>query len=131
MQQEGRGGQADERIGSAPELRSAALAAFRRFLIQYPEDALAPEVSFSWATTALEGKDLETALEIARRALQRYEGSALEDELLYTVGYAGAGYLERLFSSTYYAAREAHAISLDRSGRRPIGQFSNASEDLL
>ncbi len=78
----------DERIGSAEELRANAMRAFRRFLIHYPEDPLAPEVSFSWATTALEGDDLATALEIAKRALARYGDSVLEDELLYTVGYA-------------------------------------------
>ncbi len=78
----------DPRVGSSAELRRHALAAFREFVILYPEDPMAEEVSFAWATTELEGKDLKGALAVAEAALLRYPNSSFQDELLYTVGYA-------------------------------------------
>ena len=78
----------DDRVGTAATLRTDALAAFREFLILYPEDPLAEEVSFAWATTCVEGKDLQQALTVAQAALLRYPQSPFTDELLYTVGYA-------------------------------------------
>ncbi|HLQ37666.1 MAG TPA: MG2 domain-containing protein, partial [Planctomycetota bacterium] len=78
----------DDKIGSVAQLRARALAAFREFLICYPEDPLAEEVSFAWATTQVEGKDLKAALLVAEAALQRYPQSPFTDEFLYTAGYA-------------------------------------------
>lgn len=82
------GARVDPRVGDRLELRRAAVDTFREFLIQYPEDPLAEEVSFAWATTLIEGGQLERALEVAEGALARYPESSLEDEFLYTVGYA-------------------------------------------
>ena len=42
----------------------------------------------SWASTLVESQDLKNALAVAESALRRYPGSALEDEFLYTAGYA-------------------------------------------
>ncbi len=78
----------DDRIGSVADLRRRAVAQMREFLVLYPDDPLADEVSFAWATTLLEGKDLEGALAVATAALARYPDSPFEDEQLYTVGYA-------------------------------------------
>ncbi|MCA8949136.1 MAG: hypothetical protein KDE27_06525, partial [Planctomycetes bacterium] len=78
----------DERVGTAAELRARAATVLRDFLVLYPEDPLADEVSFAWATTHVEGGDLERALAVAEAARQRYPGSAFEDELRYTEGYA-------------------------------------------
>lgn len=78
----------DPRVGSARELRTAALGALREFLVLYPEDPLAAEVSFALATTHVEGKDLANALLVSERALATYSGSVLTDEFLYTAGYA-------------------------------------------
>jgi len=78
----------DARVGSAKDLRAAALAALREFLVLYPDDPLAEEVSFALATTHVEAKDLAGALAVAERALATYEGSVLTDEFLYTAGYA-------------------------------------------
>lgn len=81
------GAPVNERVGRADELRAAALHGLREFLVLYPEDTLAEEVSFAWATTLLEGKDVAGALRVAQDALARYPGSTFEDEELYTVGY--------------------------------------------
>ncbi|MBM4063172.1 MAG: hypothetical protein FJ265_19055, partial [Planctomycetes bacterium] len=78
----------DEKVGSAGALRGQALATFREFLVLYPEDPLAEEVSFAWATTCVEGKDLQQALAVSQAALRRYPQSPFTDELLYTAGYA-------------------------------------------
>ena len=78
----------DERTGSVAELRRRAVLQMREFLVLHPDDPLAEEVSFAWATTLLEGKDLEGALAVATAALARYQDSPFEDEQLYTVGYA-------------------------------------------
>ncbi len=78
----------DERLGSAEELRRRALRQLREFLALYPEDPLAEEVSFAWATTLLEARDLAGALAVAEAAIARYPDSAFVDELLYTVGVA-------------------------------------------
>lgn len=77
----------DERVGTREQLRHAALAVLREFLVLYPEDPLAEEVSFAWATTHVEAGELEGALGVARAALERYPNSSFQDELLYTVGY--------------------------------------------
>ncbi|MGA1607584.1 MAG: alpha-2-macroglobulin family protein [Planctomycetota bacterium] len=82
------GARVDPRVGDRLELRRAAVETFREFLIQYPEDPLAEEVSFAWATTLIEGGQLDRALAVAEGALARYPDSPLEDEFLYTVGYA-------------------------------------------
>ncbi|MHC4514041.1 MAG: tetratricopeptide repeat protein, partial [Planctomycetota bacterium] len=81
------GAPVNEKVGRPEQLRAASLSVFREFLILYPEDPLAEEVSFAWATTLVEGKDLEGALAVAQAALGRYPKSTFEDELLYTVGY--------------------------------------------
>ncbi len=78
----------DPRVGSARDLRAAALSALREFLVLYPDDPLAEEVAFAWATTFLEAKDLAAALAVAEQALACYPGSVLTDEFLYTAGYA-------------------------------------------
>jgi tetratricopeptide (TPR) repeat protein len=78
----------DARVGSAVELRRRAIAQLREFLVLCPEDPLAEEVAFAWATTLLEAKDLEGALAVAQAALRSYADSPFEDEQLYTVGYA-------------------------------------------
>ncbi len=78
----------DDRTGSVTELRRRAVAQMREFLVLHPDDPLAEEVSFAWATTLLEGKDLEGALAVATASLARYPDSSFEDEQLYTVGYA-------------------------------------------
>ncbi|MDP6929434.1 MAG: alpha-2-macroglobulin family protein [Planctomycetota bacterium] len=77
----------NEKIGRPAELRAMAVAAFREFLLMYPDDPLAEEVSFAWTTTHVEGKSLKQALEVAQKALDRYPASTFEDELLYTVGF--------------------------------------------
>ena len=82
------GARVDPRVGDRIGLRRAAVDTFREFLIQYPEDPLAEEVSFAWATTLIEGGQLDRALAVAEGALVRYPDSPLEDEFLYTVGYA-------------------------------------------
>lgn len=78
----------DERVGTAAELRKRAIEVLREFLVLHPEDPLADEVSFAWATTHVEGKDLERALAVTEAAMQRYENSPFADEFLYTAGYA-------------------------------------------
>lgn len=78
----------DAKVGSAKTLRAGALASFREFLVHYPDDPLAEEVSFAWANTHIEGRDLEAALAVSDAALARYPGSVLTDEFLYTAGYA-------------------------------------------
>ena len=78
----------DRKVGSAAELRAAAVEQLREFLVLYPDDPQAEEVSFAWASTCLEGKDVKAALAVAGAALDRYPGSAFADEFLYTTGYA-------------------------------------------
>ncbi len=78
----------DPRVGRRDELRGTAVRTFRDFLVWFPEDPLAEEVSFAWTTTLVEAGDLDGALAVAKAALSRYPDSSLEDELLYTVGYA-------------------------------------------
>ena len=78
----------DRRVGSATEVRAAAIAQLREFLVLCPEDPLAEEVSFAWASTCLEGKDVKAALAVAQAALDRYPGSAFTDEFLYATGYS-------------------------------------------
>ena len=82
------GTRVDERIGSKVMLWTAALENLREFLVLYPEDPSADEVSFALATTYLEGKDVKDALATADAALKRYTNSAFEDDLLYTKGWA-------------------------------------------
>ena len=82
------GAPVDEKVGKREELRQTALYVLREFLVLYPEDPLAEEVSFAWATTHLEAGDLKAALAVAQAALARYPDSVFEDELLYTAGYA-------------------------------------------
>jgi tetratricopeptide (TPR) repeat protein len=82
------GAPVDEKVGTRRELQEQAVDAFRDFLIMYPEDPLAAEVSFSWATTCIEMRELAQALAVAEGALARYPSSSLEDEFLYTVGLA-------------------------------------------
>lgn len=72
----------------AEALRRQASETLREFLVWCPEDPLAEEVSFAWVTTAIEAGWIEQALAIAEGALARYAGSPLEDEFLYTAGYA-------------------------------------------
>lgn len=81
------GAPVNQKVGRADQLRSGALSVFREFLILYPEDPLAEEVSFAWATTLVEGQDLKGSLAVAEAALDRYPKSTFEDELLYTAGY--------------------------------------------
>jgi len=81
------GAAVNEKVGRVDQLRAGALSVFREFLILYPEDPLAEEVSFAWATTLVEGQDLKGALAVAEAALARYPKSTFEDELLYTAGY--------------------------------------------
>ncbi len=78
----------DPKVGSAKALRAAALQSLREFLVHYPDDPLAEEVSFAWANTHIEGRDLDAALAVSEAALARYPGSVLTDEFLYTAGYA-------------------------------------------
>ncbi|MCB9870704.1 MAG: tetratricopeptide repeat protein [Planctomycetes bacterium] len=104
------GAPVDPRVGKRDALRKAALATFREFLIHYPEDSTAEEVSFAWATTCIEGKDLATAHAIAAAALERYPQSSLSDELLYTVGF------------TQYA-RGDHAAAFATLQRVAEGEF--------
>ncbi|GAB4151488.1 MAG: hypothetical protein Fur0037_20230 [Planctomycetota bacterium] len=98
----------DEKVGSAAQLRAQSLAEFREFLILYPEDPLAEEVSFAWATTCLEGKDLKAALALSLAALERYQKSPFTDEFLYTAGYAqfALGRHEEAFASLQRVATE-------------------------
>ncbi len=98
----------DERIGAPGALRLQAIAVLREFLVMFPEDPLAEEVSFAWATTLLEHKDLEGALRVAEAALQRYPDSTFVDELLYTVGYAqfALGRHEAAFATLKRVAEE-------------------------
>lgn len=49
-----------------------------------------------------------------------YRGRHLGVRGLFSAGYAGAGYVERLFSPTYYASRQAHMTSLGNSGARAV-----------
>lgn len=109
----------DPRIGSEVELRNRALAAFREFLVLYPEDPLAEEVSFAWATTHVEQKALDRALAVATQALARYPDSPFTDELLYTQGYAWfvLGKPELAFAALQRVAEEQFAT--DRGGRAP------------
>ncbi|MEQ1633078.1 MAG: hypothetical protein ABL997_11945, partial [Planctomycetota bacterium] len=99
----------DERTGSIQELRQRSLRQFREFLVLYPEDPLAEEVSFAWATTLLEAGDLAGALAVAESALKRYENSSFQDELLYTVGYAqfALGKHEAAFAALQRVATES------------------------
>lgn len=78
----------DRRVGSIAEVRAAAIAQLREFLVLCPEDPLAEEVSFAWASTCLEGKDVKSGLAVAQAALDRYPGSAFTDEFLYATGYS-------------------------------------------
>ena len=91
----------NDKVGRREELRAQALHNLREFLVLYPEDVLAEEVSFAWATTHLEAKETQQALDVARAALQRYPGSTFEDELLYTTGYClfALGKHEEAFST--------------------------------
>lgn len=81
------GAPVDERVGRREELRDLAIRALREFLVQYPDDPLADEVAFAWATTCVEGRDLDQALRVAERAIRCYTDSPFLDELLYTVGF--------------------------------------------
>jgi hypothetical protein len=81
------GAPVDARVGRSEDLRRLAVAIFRQFLVLYPEDPLAEEVSFAWATTHVEAGELQPALAVAEAALARYPQSSFEDELLYTIGY--------------------------------------------
>ena len=103
----------DERMGSIQELRQRSLQQFREFLILYPEDPLAEEVSFAWATTLLEGGDLKGALAVAEAGLQRYPDSSFQDELLYTVGYAqfALGQHDAAFAALERVATESFAMA--------------------
>ncbi|MCC7061405.1 MAG: tetratricopeptide repeat protein [Planctomycetes bacterium] len=78
----------DEKVGTAVSLRRRALQGLREFLVLHPEDPMAEEVSFAWATTHVEDGDLKSALAVSEAALLRYPGSTFTDELLYTQGYA-------------------------------------------
>lgn len=78
----------DRRVGSAADVRGSAIAQLREFLVLCPEDPLAEEVSFAWASTCLEGRDVKAALAVAQAALDRYPGSAFTDEFLYATGYS-------------------------------------------
>ncbi|MGE0143843.1 MAG: tetratricopeptide repeat protein [Planctomycetota bacterium] len=82
------GARVDPRVGARGELFDRSIALLREFLIQYPDDPLAEEACFSWATTLVEAGRVSAALEIANAAVLRYGKSAFEDEFLYTAGYA-------------------------------------------
>jgi hypothetical protein len=82
------GAPVDDKVGKREEIRQRGIAALREFLILYPDDPLAEEVSFAWATTLVEARDMQGAVAVAEAALARYPQSAFEDELLYTVGSA-------------------------------------------
>ena len=101
----------DDKVGSTAQLRARALQAFREFLVQYPDDPLAEEVSFAWATTHVEGENLAAAKRVAESALARYPKSTFEDELLYTVGYAqfALGEHEAAFATLTRVAEEEFA----------------------
>lgn len=78
----------DDRVGTAVELRSQALATLREYLVLHPDDPMADEVSFAWATTFVEGRDLKSALAVTEAARATYADSAFTDEFLYASGYA-------------------------------------------
>lgn len=78
----------DPKVGARRVLFEQSTQTLREFLVQFPEDPLAEEVSFAWATTLIESGKLADALAVATGALARYPGSTLEDEFLYTAGYA-------------------------------------------
>ncbi|MEE9126307.1 MAG: alpha-2-macroglobulin family protein, partial [Planctomycetota bacterium] len=113
------GAPVNEKVGRPAQLRAASLDVFREFLIRFPEDPLAEEVSFAWATTLVEGKDLKGALAVAQAALQRYPDSTFEDELLYTVGYVdfALGKHEEAFRILKRVATEE--FPLPNGGRGP------------
>ncbi|MCC6669778.1 MAG: tetratricopeptide repeat protein [Planctomycetes bacterium] len=77
----------NDKVGTRAELRAQALATLREFLVLYPDDSMAEEVSFAYATTFLEARDHRAALAASGAALQRYPGTVFEDELLYAQGY--------------------------------------------
>lgn len=78
----------DPKVGARAALFAQANVTLREFLVQFPDDPLAEEVSFAWATTLIESGKLADALAVAIGALARYPGSTMEDEFLYTAGYA-------------------------------------------
>jgi tetratricopeptide (TPR) repeat protein len=116
----------DEKVGTAEQLRAHAVADFREFLLLCPEDPLAEEVSFAWATTLLEGKDLKQALGVAEAALQRYAESPFADELLYTQGYAqfALGNHDAAFAALQRVA--TGQFPNDKGGRGPSENKWNA-----
>jgi alpha-2-macroglobulin len=98
----------DDKVGTASSLRRRALQGLREFLVLYPEDPMAEEVSFAWATTHVEDGDLKSALAVSEAALLRYPGSTFTDELLYTQGYAqfALGQHDQAFASLRRVAEE-------------------------
>lgn len=115
----------DARVGTARELRELAVRALREFIVLYPDDPLAEEVSFAWATTHVEGGDLKAAKRVAEAALERYPGSMFEDELLYTVGFVDFALgsdkeaftlLERVATEEFKAADGTRRLSDNKDG---------------
>ncbi|MBK8976527.1 MAG: tetratricopeptide repeat protein [Planctomycetes bacterium] len=135
---------AEPDVAAARErLYQRSMAAFRQFLVLYPDDPLAPEVSFSWATTAIEKGDLAGALAIAEGALQRYPESTLEDEFLYTVGFVrfalgeaqpALAALQRVATETFVrpgggrgpSENRQHAIYLEGQVHHARGEIAQA-----
>jgi uncharacterized protein YfaS (alpha-2-macroglobulin family)/tetratricopeptide (TPR) repeat protein len=82
------GARVDPRVGARGALFDRSIALLREFQIQFPDDPLAEEACFAWATTLVEAGRVSAALEIANQAVVRYGKSTFEDEFLYTAGYA-------------------------------------------
>ena len=137
------GDRVNDKVGSRALLQRQAVETLREFLIEYPDDPLAEEVSFAWATTLIEAGQLEPALDVATGALARYTGSTMEDEFLYTAGYARfvLGKPDEALAAVRRVAEEEfprrdggrgpsenrkHAIYLEGQIRHALGQAADA-----
>lgn len=140
------GAPVDDKVGKRDELRQLAVSVFRQFLLLYPDDPLAEEVSFAWATTHIEGGDLQAALAVAQAALARYPNSSFEDELLYTSGYVSFALgkpqeafalLERVATGTFArpdgsrgpSENRDHAVYLQGQVHHSLGEPAAALAD--
>ncbi|MAE75802.1 MAG: hypothetical protein CMJ85_02905, partial [Planctomycetes bacterium] len=81
-------GKADPKAGRPAELKRKARDLCYEFLLRYPEDADAAEVTFTLASIALEAEQLSEAIELLQRARKAHTGSTWLDEFVYLEGYA-------------------------------------------
>ena len=110
------GGQPENEDMTREALLKGAIAMLRRFLVLYPEQPIADEVSFSLANAYLDLEAFAAVIPLVQRFQQRYPKSAYLSGYQYIEGYANFE-LERYDASLALCRTVATSTYPDKQGR--------------